>query len=345
MSKPAQIFRFPAKTVGRPSRKRRPPTVLLGLVLLGLLGCQATTVNQATEPTATGAQPPDSSSSQPLVVATSSVLCDLTRQIAAETIQLKCLVAGGTDPHLYTPTPADRKAIDAAKLVLYSGYDFEPDLIRLIQASPNPAVKVAVAEIAVPQPQTFLDEGKMVADPHVFHSAANGAAMAEVIRQKLTTLLPSQAARYNSNAQPLIQQLKQLDAWITTQVATIPAANRKLVTTHDAFGYYAKRYNIPIEGALQGITTEEAPTAKRVTELVREIKSTQVPTIFAETTINPKLIATVAKEAQVTVAPQGLFSDGLGEPGSAAATYQTLLTRNTQTIVEGLGGKFTPFPR
>ena len=96
-------------------------------------------------------------------------------------------------------------------------------------------------------------------------------------------------------------------------------------------------------GALQGISTEEKPTPTRVTELVKEIKATDVPTIFAEATINPKLIEAVAKEANVKVADQELFADGLGEKGSPGETYQKFFLANTQTIVEGLGGKFTPF--
>ncbi|MEK0177786.1 MAG: hypothetical protein EAZ98_20305 [Oscillatoriales cyanobacterium] len=123
----------------------------------------------------------------------------------------------------------------------------------------------------------------------------------------------------------------------------IPANNRKLVTTHDALGYYSKAYGIPVVGALEGISTDEAPTPTRVAQLVREIKASGVPTIFAETTINPKLIEAVAKEAKVKVSPRELFADGLGEPGSEGDTYEKMMIANTRTIVEGLGGKYTPF--
>ena len=115
------------------------------------------------------------------------------------------------------------------------------------------------------------------------------------------------------------------------------------MTTHDAFGYYSKAYGIPVVGALQGISTEEKPTPTRVTELVKEIKAANVPTIFAEATINPKLIDAVAKEADVKVADQDLFADGIGEKGSKGDTYQKFFIANTKTIVEGLGGKYTPF--
>ncbi|MCY7272802.1 MAG: zinc ABC transporter substrate-binding protein, partial [Phormidesmis sp. CAN_BIN44] len=123
----------------------------------------------------------------------------------------------------------------------------------------------------------------------------------------------------------------------------IPPATRKLVTTHDALGYYAEAYNVPVEGALEGISTEEKPTAARVKELVTTITVAKVPTIFAEVSINPQLIETVAKEANVKVSDQELFTDGLGEPGSSGETYQKMLTANTKAIVEGLGGQFTAF--
>ena len=127
------------------------------------------------------------------------------------------------------------------------------------------------------------------------------------------------------------------------QIATIPLKQRKLVTTHDAFGYYSKAYGIPIEGALGGISTEEAPTPARVGALAIYIKKQGVPTIFAETTINPKLIEAVAKEAKVKVSDRELFADGLGENGTEGETYQGMLIANTRTIVEGLGGKYTNF--
>lgn len=154
---------------------------------------------------------------------------------------------------------------------------------------------------------------------------------------------PNRADTYSRNAEKMTRELTQLDTWIQSQISTIPTQQRKLVTTHDAMGYYATAYGIPIEGALQGISTEEKPTAGRVKELVGEIKRANVPTIFAEATINPKLIETVAREANVKVSEQKLLADGLGEKGTNADTYEKMLIANTQAIVEGLGGKYTAF--
>ena len=279
----------------------------------------------------------------PLVVATNSITCGLTKEIAGDTIDLKCLIDPGSDPHVYQPKPDDSKAIEQAKLILYGGYDFEPSLIKLIKTTSNYAPKVAVHEVAVPKPQKFEEDGKTVIDPHVWQNAQNGIAIAEVISQELIKVAPNNAATYTRNTQKLTNEISLVDTWIKSQIATIPPKQRKLVTTHDAFGYYSKAYGIPIEGALGNISTEEVPTPARVSALAIYIKKQGVPTIFAETTINPKLITAVAKEAKVQISDQELFADGLGEKGTEAETYQGMLIANTRTIVEGLGGQYTEF--
>ena len=315
-------------------------------LFLGVSGCGSAPQTQSTSPSpattaASSASP--SAGDRPLVVATNTVVCDLTRQIAADTINLKCLIDPGQDPHEYAPKPDDSKAIEQAKLILYGGYNFEPQLIKLIKATANPAPKIAVDEVAVPKPQQFEEDGKTETDPHVFHSAANGALLAAVISKNLSQLEPNNASLYAANTQKVTGELTQIDTWIKSEIATLPAAQRKLVTTHDAFGYYSKAYGIPVVGALQGISTEEKPTPTRVAELVKEIKTTGVPAIFAESSINPKLIDAVAKEAKVKVADQELFADGLSEKGDPGDTYQNLFLANTKTIVENLGGTYIPF--
>ncbi|XGV95169.1 MAG: metal ABC transporter solute-binding protein, Zn/Mn family [Leptolyngbya sp. BL-A-14] len=336
-------------------RQRRPCqwVPVLGIAALSLLSglssCTSTPVSQSGSPMAESNSPTAESGNstaerdRPLVVATNTVLCDLTRQIAAATVRLKCLIDAGSDPHEYKPKPDDIKAIEQAKLILYGGYNFEPELIRLITASSNATPRIAVDEVAVPSPQSFEENGKPEPDPHVFHNAANGAQLAAVIGKNLTQLEPKQASLYATNTKKVTDELTQIHTWIKAEIATIPAAQRKLVTTHDALGYYAKAYGIPIIGALQGVSTDEKATPTRIKTLVTEITSASVPTIFAETTINPQLIETVAKEAKVKIADRELFTDGLGEPGSDGDTYQKLLIANTKTIVEGLGGKYSPF--
>jgi manganese/iron transport system substrate-binding protein len=276
------------------------------------------------------------------VVATNTILCDLTKQIAGDTVDLKCLVKAGADPHIYQATPEDRKAIEDAKLVLYGGYDFEPTLVKLIKSASNSSPKVAVNEVAVPTPQKFEEDGKVESDPHVFHNAQNGVRIVETIQASLAKVAPENTEIYTKNAKAITTELTQIDGWIKSQIATIPPTSRTLVTTHDALGYYSKAYGINI-ASLEGISTEEKPTDAKVKDTVKTVEKAKVPTIFAELSINPKLIETVAKEAKVKVSEQEIFADGLGEPGSEGDTYQKMLKANTKNIVEGLGGQFTEF--
>jgi manganese/iron transport system substrate-binding protein len=318
------------------------------LLTFGLLnGCSTPTKppSDATSPTASEtpvATTAINTESSPKVVVTNTVLCDLTKQIAASTVNVVCLLAPGSDPHVYKLTPEARQLIEDAKLVLYGGYDFEPELAKAIKATSNPAPKIAVHEIAVTQPLKFEEDGKSTTDPHVWNNAQNGIKIAETIAANLEKLVPAQAATYKQNTQKLTTELVQLDTWIKAQIGTIPATKKVLFTTHDALGYYSKAYGIPVD-ALEGLSTEEKPNAARAKELVSKIKKAQVPTIFAELTLNPKLITAIAQDAKVKVAAQEIYADGLGEVNSPGGTYQKMLISNTQAIVKGLGGKLTPF--
>jgi manganese/iron transport system substrate-binding protein len=315
------------------------------LLTFGLLnGCTPPNSQQPGDPTSPTASetPAATTGSNPKVVVTNTVLCDLTKQIAGNTVDVVCILAAGSDAHVYKLTPEARQSIETGKLVLYGGYDFEPELIKAIKATSNPAPKIAVHEVAVPQPQKFEEDGKSTTDPHVWHNAQNGIKIAETIETNLEKLVPAQAATYKQNTQKLTAELGQLDTWIKSQVGTIPAAKKTLFTTHDALGYYSKAYGIPVD-ALEGLSTEEKPNAARAKEMVGKIKKAQVPTIFAELTLNPKLITAIAQEAKVKVSAQEIYADGLGEVSSPGGTYQKMLISNTKSIVEGLGGKFTPF--
>jgi manganese/iron transport system substrate-binding protein len=275
----------------------------------------------------------------PKVVATTTVICDLTQQIAANTIDLTCPIKPGIDPHIYEPIPEDRRALENAQLILYGGYGFEPNLIKIIHKIPNSVRKVAVHYGAVALPENTEN-----IDPHIWHNAQNGIRMVNIIQSQLVNVAPNHRALYAKKAQVMIKEIAQIDTWIKTQVATIPATSRRLVTTHDSLGYYSQAYNLPLEGALEGISTKTKPTASRVATLVKVIRDAKVPTIFAELTINSRLIEAVAKDANVKVSNRKLFADGLGPPGSEGDTYQKMLIANTQTIVEGLGGRYKAFP-
>jgi manganese/iron transport system substrate-binding protein len=277
----------------------------------------------------------------PTVVTTSTLLADWATQVGGDEINVVGLLAPGADPHVYEPVPADSRAFEEADLIFYNGYNLEPGLIRLMNSAGVDARKVAVGEVV--QPLQMEYESRKVPDPHVWGNAENAIAMVETIRDELIELSPDDRAVFEANTAAYVTELEQLHAWVGEQIATIPPNQRQLITTHDAFQYYAQTYGLEVPGTLIGISTEEQPSAQTVQRLVESVKAARVPAIFAETTINPRLIATVAEEAGVQLAEQELYSDSLGAAGSEAETYVEMMVFNTQSIVENLGGQVQPF--
>ncbi len=340
----------------------RPWQTAIVAITLSMAGCTSAPTSQTTPvPTVT---PQPVSENRPQVVATTSILCDITRTIAQETIDLTCLLQPGQDPHTYKPTTGDRKAIEDAQLILYGGYDLEPEIIRLLEATTNTAPQVPVFENAVTEPlmgkghhhhgeaEHSHDEAEHshdeetaegeAPDPHVWHNAQNGVKITAAIRSELQTLNPEHQETYTRNAETLKTQLTQIDTWIKSQISTIPAAQRKLVTIHDSLTYYSDAYGIPLS-SLQGVSAAEKPTAANVKDLAETIKSAGIPTIFVETTTNTSVLETVAREANVQIAEQPLYVDSLGVAGTEADTYPKMLISNTRAIVQGLGGQYQPF--
>ena len=309
---------------------RRWLTIVGIVIAVAIGGCQSRSPIKTTE-----------GEEKPRVVTTTTIITDLTERVAGDEIELTSILKAGDDPHVYEPVPQDSIALETADLILYNGYNLEPAIIKLIQAAGVKGKKFAVGEVA--KPLDFEYEGQMVPDPHVWSDAENAILMVNAIRDRLIEISPEDREEFTENAAELTAELKLLHTWIENQIETIPESNRKLVTTHDAFGYYASAYGLNILGTLIGITTEEKPSAKTIENLIEAIKKSRVPTIFAETTINPRLIRTVAEEAGVKLAPQELYADSLGAPGSDADTYIKMLVTNTRTIVEGLAGQYTPF--
>ncbi|MBD2117469.1 MULTISPECIES: metal ABC transporter solute-binding protein, Zn/Mn family [Microcystis] len=297
--------------------------LILSCLFLGLVACNAA-VNT-----------PDNQ--KPKVISTSTIIADLTARVGGEEIDHQDILKPGDDPHVYEPVPADSVALEKADLILYNGYNLEPGLIKMINSTGIKAKKVAVGEAITPL--QLEKEGQKVPDPHVWGSAKNGIIMVEKIRDQLIELSPEDKEIFTENAAQLIAELENLDRWITAAIETIPPSQRQLVTTHDAFQYYAHAYGLKVAGTLIGISTEEQPSAQTVKNLADAIKNLQVPAIFAETTINPTLITTVAAEAGVKLAPQQLYSDSIGAVGTRGDSYVKMLRENTRSIVESLGGK------
>ena len=278
---------------------------------------------------------------EPQVVSTSTIIADLVTQVGGDNIEHIGIMQPGSDPHVYEPTPKDGVALEQADLIVYNGYNLEPGIIRLIEGTSIKAEKFAVGELV--QPLDFEYQGQKQPDPHVWGDAQNAIIMVKGIRDRLIKLSPEDKEEFTSNADQLIAELERIDTWISEQIQTIPSSQRQLVTTHDAFQYYANAYGLEVAGTLIGISTEEQPSAQTVKNLAEDIKKTKVPAIFAETTINPKLITTVAEEAGVKLAPQELYSDSIGAPGSKGDSYIKMLIANTHSIVESLGGKYSQY--
>ncbi|WP_416336933.1 metal ABC transporter solute-binding protein, Zn/Mn family [Crocosphaera sp. UHCC 0190] len=308
-----------------------PVASLVWVILLGLAitGCQGQKFQEIAE------------TAKPKVVSTSTIIADLVEQIGKQEVDSQGILQPGADPHVYEPVPSDSVAFEEADVIFYNGYNLEPGLIKLMNAAGIKAQKIAVGEAV--KPLDFNYKGQKAPDPHVWGDAKNGIIMVNKIRDELIKISPEDESTFKQNAAILNANLERLDSWIKQQITTIPDNQRNLVTTHDAFQYYTKAYGLTMTGTLIGISTEEQPSAQTVKNLAEVIKKTKVPAIFAETTINPTLIKTVAEEAGVKLAPKPLYSDSIGAPGSEGDSYIKMLVANTNSIVQALGGKAGEF--
>ncbi|EFA73556.1 metal ABC transporter substrate-binding protein [Cylindrospermopsis raciborskii CENA303] len=292
---------------------------------LYLLGCSVSPVETLQ----------DASQGKLKVVVTSTILMDLVAQIGGEEISLTGILQPGVDPHVYEPVPGDGRVLEMADLIVYNGYNLEPGIIKLMNSTGVKARKLAVGEV-VKSLKLKTHRGETVPDPHVWGSVKNTMTMVNAIRDTLVELSDKDRQKFTQNAAQLDKELEKLDDWIKQQIQTIPPQNRKIVTSHDAFQYYANAYGMEVVGTLIGISTEEKPSAKTVKELVDIIVRADIPTVFTETTINPELMKTVAQEAGVELSTNQLYSDSLGVRGSGADSYIKMMKANTKTIVTGL---------
>jgi len=329
------------------------------LVILSLILSACTAVT----PTAL---PSPADSGGPLTaVATYSVLGDLVQQVAGDKVQLTVLVGADGDPHVYEPAPRDTVALAEATIVFENGLGFETWLDDLFAASGSQAERVAVSDgvdtlafgahgqdRAAPHADGHMHDHDEDADhthaedhshvhgefdPHTWMSPLNAIVMVKNIRDALAAADPVNTDVYTANAAAYVEELQQLDAEMRAQIDTIPAEQRKLVTTHDLFGYFARDYGFELLGSVLGSVTTEAadPGAGQLATLVEKIRASGVPAIFVENVGNPALMERVAQEAGVTVAPP-LHTHGLGPAGSDAEDYLGMIRTNVQIIVEAL---------
>jgi zinc/manganese transport system substrate-binding protein len=286
------------------------------------------------------------------VVASFSILGDLVKNVGGEAVAVTTLIGPGVDAHTYDPAPADLVVLSQADVIFENGLGFEPWLDRFFASAQPPGARVVTTEGITPREAGADEEHVGEAqpaedgapehgqfDPHVWHDVANVIVMVGNIRDALVAADPTRAELYKANAAAYIAELEALDASIREQMGTMPPERRKLVTSHDTFGYFAAAYGFEIIGTALGSLSTEAgdPSARDIATLITEIEEAGVPAIFAENVANPDLMESIAAEAGVTLAPT-LYTDALGPAGSPGDTYVGMMQSNVTTIVDALKG-------
>lgn len=263
------------------------------------------------------------------VVATTTLLGDVTRQIGGEAIELAILLPAGADPHTFEPTPRDFTAIANADVLIVNGAGLETFLERLLQNAGKDA-KVVTASDGIRLRQS--EDEHADTDPHVWFDPQNVVIWTQNIERALSELDPANAAAYAANAEAYRDQLRELDDWIQTQIAQIPQTHRKLVTDHAILGYFAERYGFEQVGAVMpGFSVVAEPSAQDLAELENTVRELEIPAIFVGTTVNPNLAQRVAEDTGVRLV--SLYTDALTAPGGEADSYLALMRYDVAAIV------------
>lgn len=269
---------------------------------------------------------------KPLVVATTSMIADMAGELAGDEFEIRTLVAIGGDPHLYEPTPGDAQLLVKANLILRNGFTLEGWLDELIANSGSKGEVVTVTESVDPIKSIVY---KGTEDPHAWMDASKVAnGYIKNIKDSFVKLKPDAAEVFNFNYGVYKEQLIDLDKSIMQKIQSIPEAKRVLITSHDAFQYYGKRYGIQLESII-GISTEEEAKSSDIMRVQNIINERKIPAVFVESTINPKMLKQIAKDNEVVIGGE-LFSDSLGDDASGAGTYYDMMKQNTDRIVNAL---------
>lgn len=316
--------------------------ILLAGILLVLAACA-----RPTTPSRGPGETPLTLSPVPLgagerirVVATTTIVGDAVAQVGGEAIQLTVLLPTGADPHTYEPRPADLAAIAQAHVLFINGLGLEEFLestlrnvghVPIVSVSEGIQPRRAEAHEHEEEESHHEEEG---IDPHVWMDVRNVIVWTENIQRALSALDPARASTYAANAAAYRAELEALDAWILEQVAQIPPQNRKLVTDHPVFGYFADRYGFEQVATVYPISPGSEPSAREMAELVKIIRQFGVPAVFAGTTVNPKLAEQVARDSGVRLI--ALYTDSLGGPGSGAESYVAMMRYNVTAMVDTL---------
>ena len=263
-----------------------------------------------------------------VVVATTTQVGDLVRNVAGARAEVRQVLAPNSDPHDYEPRPSDARAVAETGVVFRSGGDLDGWLDDLVDSAGREAEVV-----------TLMDSVRTLGDdPHWWQDPRNAERAVRAIRDGLSRVDPEGATLYARNAASYAKRLRRLDRSVLGCITQVPPAQRRLVTTHDALGYYAARYGIEVIGALiPSLSTEAQPSAGDTAKLVEQIREQDVKAIFPESSLNPKLERAVSREAGARLG-EALWADTLGPEGSSGATYIDSIASNTAALVKGLSG-------
>ncbi len=264
------------------------------------------------------------------VASLSTITTEIAQSIGGDAVRVTPLIKPGIDPHDFQPSPQDVRAIEGADLVLLTGKGMEGYLTKLEEAVGK---KVKFIDVGSSIPSLRLEEeGRMVEDPHWWHSIENMKTATIVVRKHFVEADPASKVTYERNATAYLAKLTELQKWAKQEVAKLPRDKRKLVTSHDAFQYFARDYGFTIY-AIEGVSTDDQPSSKKIADLINTIRDQKVKAVFFESIENPKVVAEITKETGAKIGGE-LYADGLGEKD--AATYSGMIRHNITSVVGNL---------
>jgi ABC-type Zn uptake system ZnuABC Zn-binding protein ZnuA len=299
------------------------------LVLALVLGCVALLLTSCGGAADSGAGGGEAALT---AVATTSQVADLVRNVGGARVEVEGILPPGGDPHAFEPRPSDAAALTDAPVVFRSGGDLDGWLDELLDNAGADADVVSLIDHV----HTIRSDAGGEIDPHWWEDPRNAILAVAVVRDALTEVDPEGRDTYRRNAAAYTQRLRRLDSEIAACMARVPAGRRKLVTTHDALGYFADRYDVEVVGALiPSLSTQAQPSVEDINALVDQIHDEGVKAIFPETAINDKLEQAVSREADAEVGAP-LWTDSLGREGSTGDTYMEAMAFNTEAMVDGM---------
>jgi ABC-type Zn uptake system ZnuABC Zn-binding protein ZnuA len=268
----------------------------------------------------------------PDILTTSTILADITRNVAGERLIVESLLPVGADPHSYQPTPQDTAKISRAGVLIVNGAEYEHFLESLLENAGRESMLVEASAGLRLRTDAGAEHG---IDPHLWLDPNNVIAYVENIREGLTHFDPDGSQTYQANADAYVTQLQELDAWIAEQIAQIPPAHRVLVTNHEAFGYFAERYGFTVVGTIvESFSSDASPSAQQMASLIDQIRQSEAPAIFLDASDSPALAQQIAAETGVAVVTD-LHIESLTD-GAPAGTYIDLMKHNVSRMMEVL---------